>query len=184
MQQLLMENKPFLLAHWHGDELVLLHLVKRYKIATMTSTSKDGELMTWVINKLGGTSSRGSSTRGGSTALRGLIKLIKFGGYNSSVAVDGPKGPLHKVKPGIFEISRLTQTPIFWSGVSASKYHIFTKAWNKAILPFPFSRVTIQWHGPMPPITSEQDPKSADLAEKLESNLNAAKQQAITSFSL
>ena len=113
MKFYLKEKKPFLLAHWHGDELALLHLTSHYRIATITSTSKDGDLMTWIISQLGGTSSRGSSTRGGVTALRGLLKLLKSGNYNSSVAVDGPKGPIYKVKPGIFEIARLTAAPIF-----------------------------------------------------------------------
>lgn len=178
----LKNKKPFLMAHWHGDEAVLLSLVKRYRLATMTSTSKDGELMTWILSKLGGTTSRGSSTRGGVNALRGLIRLIKNNKLNSSLAVDGPRGPIYKAKPGIFEISRLTGTSIFWVGVSASKYHIFTKAWNKAILPLPFSKVYIHWHGPMKAITPDQDPKDLNLAEDLESKLNAAKHQALAVF--
>ena len=93
-------EKPVLLAHWHGDELAVLHLVKPFKIATMTSTSKDGELINFVIKKLGGATSRGSSTRGGVTALMGLIRLMKKG-YNSSMAVDGPRGPIYQVKPEI-----------------------------------------------------------------------------------
>lgn len=173
---LLKEKKPFLLAHWHGDEIILLPLVKRYRLATITSTSKDGELMTWIVSKLGGVSSRGSSTRGGVTALRGLIKFMKKQNYNSSLAVDGPKGPIYKVKPGIFEISRLANAPIFWAGVSASHYHIFQKAWNKALLPLPFSRVKIQWFGPMKPIATEQNPRSPELAAELEEALLLAKQ--------
>lgn len=171
-------KRPFLLAHWHGDEVILLPLVKRYRLATMTSTSSDGDLMTWIVAKLGGTSSRGSSTRGGVNALRGLIRLIKYEKHNSSVAVDGPRGPIYKVKPGIFEISRLTGAPIYWVGVSASKYHIFNNAWNKAILPFPFAKVRIQWHGPFQNIAPQQDPRSDQLAFDLEQKLNAAKHQA------
>ena len=32
-------HQPVILAHWHGDELALLPLVKHYQLATMTSTS-------------------------------------------------------------------------------------------------------------------------------------------------
>ncbi len=184
MSEYIKIRKPFLLAHWHGDEVVLLPLVKRYRLATMTSTSKDGDLMAWIVSQLGGTSSRGSSTRGGVNALRGLIRLIKINKHNSSVAVDGPRGPIYKVKPGIFEISRLTGTPIFWVGVSATKYHLFNKAWNKAILPLPFSKVYIQWHGPMKEISPLQDPKAESLALDLENKLNAAKHQAQSLLSM
>lgn len=169
------EKKPFLLAHWHGDELVLMPLIPKYRIATIISTSKDGDLMTWIVSKIGGVSTRGSSTRGGVNALRGLIKLMKHNHYNSSFAVDGPKGPIYKVKPGIFEISRLANAPIFWAGIHVDRYHLFKKAWNKAILPLPFARIKVQWFGPMAPITAEQDPRSPELAQQLEQNLMIAK---------
>ncbi len=175
MKKQLENNEPFLLAHWHGDEVALLHLVKKYRLATITSTSNDGELVTKVIRKLGGVSSRGSSTRGGVGALKGLIRLIKNNRFNAAVAVDGPKGPIHKVKPGIFEVSRLAQIPIYWVGVSSNRFHIFEKAWNKAMLPLPFAKVHIEWHGPIPPLSKDDDPKSIQLSEELEHKLNTAK---------
>src|SRR4051812_27558365 len=56
-------------AHWHGDELCIVPLVTSFKIATMTSTSKDGQLIDFTIRRLGGATSRGSSTRGAIGAL-------------------------------------------------------------------------------------------------------------------
>ena len=91
----LRENKPVVFAHWHGDELVLLSLIGHYRIATITSQSIDGDLMTKVVHLVGGKTTRGSSTRGGISALKGLIRLVNQG-RNCSFAVDGPKGPLHQ----------------------------------------------------------------------------------------
>jgi lysophospholipid acyltransferase (LPLAT)-like uncharacterized protein len=101
MKSSIKNQTPFILAHWHGDELAMIHLFSRYKLATMTSTSKDGELVNTIVRWFGGATSRGSSTRGGVGALKGLIRLMQKG-FNASIAVDGPKGPIHKVKPGIF----------------------------------------------------------------------------------
>jgi lysophospholipid acyltransferase (LPLAT)-like uncharacterized protein len=98
-------------AHWHGDELCIVPQVTAFRIATMTSTSKDGQLIDFVIRKLGGATSKGSSTRGGIGALKGLVRLVREG-YRASMAVDGPKGPLHIVKPGVFELSRLADAKI------------------------------------------------------------------------
>jgi lysophospholipid acyltransferase (LPLAT)-like uncharacterized protein len=181
LKQAIKEQKPFILAHWHGDELALIHFFSIYRLATMTSTSKDGELVDKIVRWLGGATSRGSSTRGGVGALKGLIRLIQKG-YNSSVAVDGPKGPLHKVKPGIFEISKLTGCPIYWAGVYCDNPHIFKKSWNQAILPKPFSKVYIQWNGPYGPIRKEDDPKNPSFAAHLENELNAAKHQVLKKF--
>ena len=112
LKELMKDKKPFILAHFHGDEFAMLFLVPRYKLSTMISTSKDGELVNIVYRLLGGTASRGSSTRGGVSALKGLIELSKKGN-SCNVSVDGPKGPLHEVKPGIFELSRVLKTKIF-----------------------------------------------------------------------
>src|SRR5690606_18737721 len=109
---------------WHGDELAVLHLVKRYRLATMTSTSKDGAIIDYVIRKLGGDTSRGSSTRGAVTALKGLVRLGRSGRV-LSLAVDGPKGPIYEPKPGVFELSKLCGAAIVPVGVAVTKAHVF-----------------------------------------------------------
>lgn len=168
-----------LFAHWHGDEFVLLRLIGRYRIATMTSTSKDGELMNNVVGFVGGRTSRGSSTRGAVTGLKGLIRLIKEENRNCSIAVDGPKGPLHVVKPGIFELSRLLSAPIYSAGVSYSSALHFPRSWNKTFIPHPFAKVYVHWSSSMPALTKEQDPRDQNLASSLADELHAAKQQAL-----
>ena len=176
------ENKsPVVLAHWHGDELALISLVKRYRIATIASQSKDGELMAKVLKWLGAKTSRGSSTRGGVQALKGLIRLMKDGG-NCSFAVDGPKGPIYKVKPGVFEISRMVHAPIYAAGVHCDRALHFPKSWNKTYLPKPFAKITFFWTGPMPAITKELDPRNPDLALELEQLLHQARLQAAKSI--
>lgn len=176
------KNKtPVILAHFHGDELALVALVPIYKIATMTSTSKDGQLMDRVLHFLGGKTSRGSSTRGGASALRGLIELCK-NGSNSSFAVDGPKGPIYQIKPGVFELSRLMKSEIFSAGVACDRAWHFPKAWNKTYLPKPFARIQIVWLGPIGPVLKSDDPRSADLANSLQNQLFAARQQAVNLF--
>lgn len=166
----LQNRTPFILAHWHGDEIVLIQLARRYRIATITSTSKDGEMMDLVLHWLGAVTSRGSSTRGGVNALKGLIRLVKSG-YNCSFAVDGPKGPIYKAKPGVFEMSRLFSAPMYAAGVSVDRAWHFPKAWNKTFLPKPFAKIVIQWVGPMGEISREDDPRSPELALGLEKKL-------------
>jgi lysophospholipid acyltransferase (LPLAT)-like uncharacterized protein len=168
--RLIAERKPVLMAHWHGDELAVIHLVKKLKLATMTSTSKDGSLVDYVIHRLGGQTSRGSSTRGAVSALKGLVRLCREG-YPTSMAVDGPRGPYHEVKPGVFELSRLCAAPIIPVGVFASSSFVFKKSWNKAILPYPFAKVSIYFGEPLSSVTREEDPKSPQLASRLSSAL-------------
>ncbi|MGE3973132.1 MAG: lysophospholipid acyltransferase family protein [Bdellovibrionales bacterium] len=172
LKKLLREKRSAVYAFWHGDELAVIPLSRFYKVATMTSTSRDGELLDRVVRWLGVKTSRGSSTRGGVTALKGLLRHSQ-NGYNPCVAVDGPKGPYHKAKPGVFQISKVLEAPIVPLAIAASHKHIFEKSWNKAQLPFPFSKVAVVWGEPLPMVTSE-DPRDPELATRLESALAAA----------
>lgn len=181
LKEHLKNRTPFILAHFHGDEASLLHFAKSYKLSTMISTSKDGEMMNVVYKLLGGKTSRGSSTRGGVSALKGLIKLVQSGS-SCNIAVDGPKGPIYEVKPGVFELSRLLKSDIFIGGAYCESAWRFPRSWNQAYLPKPFARLVIVWAGPLAPITKTDDPRSAELAKTLQNQLFAARQQAANLF--
>lgn len=170
-------GQSFIVAHWHGDELGILHLLKEYHVSCIISTSKDGDLMNKAVQLLGAETVRGSSTRGGASALKGIIRTVK-NGRRPSVAVDGPKGPIYKVKPGVLQISRLTQLPIAPISFHASRQKIFEKSWNKSRLPLPFSKLTIQWGEHMEPIKKGEDSRDNNLAEQLEIRLNQTKDSA------
>ena len=183
MKAALLERSPLILAHWHGDELVLVNLIGKYRIATIASTSKDGEMMNTVIRLFGGVTSRGSSTRGAVTALRGLLSLARKG-YNTSFAVDGPKGPIYQIKPGVFEVSRLLSAPIYVAGIKCSRAIKFEKSWNKTYLPKPFAKIQINWEGPWGPASRHTDPRDAKIALELGSLLESAKDKASKAFSM
>lgn len=169
------DNGLFVAAHWHGDELGIVHLLGRYKISCIVSTSKDGELMAGVIKLFGAKTSRGSSSKKSIQALLGIIRLTKEG-WNPSVAVDGPKGPLHEVKNGVFEIAKTIQAPIHVIAMASSNSFVFKKSWNKAELPLPFSKVVIVWTEAMPAPREAKDPQNAILlAAKIHSAKALAK---------
>jgi lysophospholipid acyltransferase (LPLAT)-like uncharacterized protein len=157
--------------------MALFHLVSIYKLATMTSTSRDGETVDFMIRKFGGDTSRGSSTRGGVSALKGLIRLCRSGRI-ASVAVDGPRGPIYQPKPGVFELSKLCHAPIVSVGVTASADFIFKKSWNKMRLPLPFSKVSIYLSEPMEALSPDSNAKDILLANELARRLASARQQA------
>lgn len=178
LKNAIQNGEPLVFAHWHGIELSIVPMVRPYKIATMTSTSKDGQLIDFVIRKFGGATSKGSSTRGGIGALKGLIRLMVKEGYRASMAVDGPKGPLHQVKPGVFEVSRLAGARIVPTGSASTNQINFNKSWNKAFLPKPFARVSVVFLEPWPAITREQSAKDSELGSRLAGEIANACQAA------
>ncbi|MCB9072632.1 MAG: lysophospholipid acyltransferase family protein [Bdellovibrionaceae bacterium] len=138
------ENKSFVVAHWHHDELGVLQLLPKYHVACMISLSKDGALMAKVVELMGAKVARGSSSRGAIQALKGVLRLAREG-RRPSIAVDGPRGPIYKVKPGVVEIARVIKAPIFCISMCSSNSFISRKSWNKLELPLPFSRMVLRW---------------------------------------
>ncbi len=176
MKSLMAQRKSFLLAHWHGDEYSIVQFAGRYRIATLVSKSKDGEVMTHVFRLLGGEVSRGSSSRGAVGGYLGLVRLLKKG-YCSSFAVDGPRGPRHKAKIGIVETAKNFQLPIFFAGVACNGAWVSKKSWNQGYLPKPFAKLCVVWSGPLEPPQKDAN-IDASWLQKVENELHAAHQQA------
>jgi lysophospholipid acyltransferase (LPLAT)-like uncharacterized protein len=177
MRQAMNAGTPIIYAHWHGDELAIIHLLKPYRASAMASNSSDGQIMHKVIHLMGSTTSRGSSSRGGVSAIRGILRLTKEG-WNPSVAVDGPKGPRHKVKSGVFEISKLTNAAIYPLTATCDRAWHFPKAWNQTYLPKPFARLSIVFGPALPAVRREEDAHAVALASRLEVALFDAERHA------
>ncbi|MBY0315692.1 MAG: lysophospholipid acyltransferase family protein [Bdellovibrionales bacterium] len=170
LKKALKENSIFVIAHWHGEEVGLLHLLKPYHAAAMVSHSKDGELITKVIELSGSKVSRGSSSRGAVGALKGILRLSKEG-WRPSVAVDGPRGPRHQVKQGVLEISRVIRSPVYTISMAASKTYVLQKSWNKMEIPLPFSKIVVSWSEPITVTNPDEfEQKKQVIADSLQAH--------------
>lgn len=136
------DSAKYLLAFFHQDELCLLNFFRGKNMSVLVSISKDGEIMSQTSKRLGYSPVRGSSSRRAVAGLIAAIKKVKSG-YKMAFAVDGPRGPIYKVKEGVCAVSKKTQTQIIPVRVVAENAYIFEKAWNKAKLPKPFSKINI-----------------------------------------
>lgn len=177
LKQLMRENRPMVLAHWHGNIPGVLFLLKPMRAAPIISTSKDGDFVTMMAEMFGSKVARGSSTRGGASALKAILRLAKEG-WRPAIAIDGPKGPRHQAKAGIFEISRIIQGPIIPLAAVSDREFVFHRAWDKTALPKPFARVQIVWAEPLPAVPRDADGRDPDLARDLERAMANAEQQA------
>lgn len=178
MSAALKSNTPIALAHWHGEQSGLVLCIKKLRASIMTSLSDDGEIMTRFVELYGAKTSRGSSSRGAVGALKGMLRLAQKG-YNPAVSVDGPRGPFHSVKPGIFEISRILSAPIFPGVVVVSSAWPLKKTWDKSFFPKPFAQVIIFWDAPMDAIAKSKDSRDEALARELSHRFDLAREKAL-----
>lgn len=177
LKEALNNRKPMVYAHWHGQIPGILYLLKRYHAAAIISTSKDGDFVDTMAQLIGAKTTRGSTTRGGASALKGMLRLAKDG-WRPALAIDGPKGPRHQAKPGIFEISRVVGGPIFPLVCAVDREWVFHKAWDKTILPKPFARIQVVWGEPVPAVGRDEDGRNPDLARALEAAMANAEKTA------
>lgn len=142
-RQFLSNQKPaFLIAFFHQDELCMIDYFRHKNISVMVSISKDGQIMTNAIKRLGFGTIKGSSSKKAVSALISAVKAV-MKGKSMAFAVDGPRGPIYKVKEGICSISKKTNTSIIPLTAKPSQVKVFKKSWNQAKLPLPFSKVEI-----------------------------------------
>ena len=181
LQESLRQGQVVTLAHWHCDETVLVLNIRRLRAGILNSKSSDGQMMAKLVKLYGAQTAKGSSSRDGVEALKGLIRLAKSG-RNPTVAVDGPRGPFKKIKPGVFQVSRLTQSAICPANVVYSSAWRFPKSWDQTYLPKPFARVLIYWGPIMPAVTKDQDPKSETLAQELTAYFASGEKDAVKLF--
>lgn len=176
-KEAIQKKEPLVLAFWHGDEIPLMSTSRRYRAAVLVSKSKDGEMMNTVIRLLGAQTARGSSSRSAVSGLKALVKLVKQG-FTASFAVDGPKGPIYVVKPGVFEVAHLIHGKIAAGSSYADRAWHFPKSWNQAFLPKPFARIHICWLDPIDYFQTGGHPKDLSLGLRLHDQLMEARRKA------
>lgn len=135
-------DRSFVCAFWHQDELALLPYFRDRNIVAMVSDSKDGTIMATALECFGYLTTRGSSTRGGVKAFVASLRMLKKG-YNFTAAVDGPRGPIYKTKEGIIRLAEKSGRPIVPFRAWPERAFTFWKAWNRARLPLPFTRIHV-----------------------------------------
>lgn len=136
------EKNNYLYGFWHGSIfLPMVNMTKNGgKIANLVSPSKDGEIIATMLEMYGYELVRGSSNKDNVRSLVKLIKMVKSG-YSAGFAVDGPRGPIHKVKQGIIYTAQKTGIEIIpLAGIFKKKW-IFN-SWDKFQFPKPFTKAT------------------------------------------
>lgn len=135
-------------ACWHNRMFYFATYIYRYllrnkfKLAMMSSDSKDGEIGATIGKYAGAKVVRGSSSRRGASGLRGLYRAIVKDKHSIIILPDGSKGPVYEAKVGVAALSKMTGKPILPLSCWASDYWRI-RSWDRMIFPKPFSRIII-----------------------------------------
>lgn len=130
-----------LFALWHGDHFPIFSYSGNAGVCVIVSRSPDGEILARLLTRRGYCVVRGSNTRGATRAMIDMARVVDEG-HDAAIAVDGPRGPVDKVKPGIVLLAKVTGCPIVPLGAGISRCKQFA-SWDRFRLPLPFSRTVI-----------------------------------------
>jgi len=176
-------GEQVILTFWHSRILLMPFPYRTYrghKACIMNSIHRDGEIITRVIQRFGISAVRGSSTRGWLGGLKGMIEAYRQG-YDLIVVPDGPRGPRYQAKPGVLQLARATNAPIFPVTYGAA-WKVTVRSWDRLLIPFPLSRVRYVIGSPIrvPPDASPD--LMEEKRKELEETLLAITAQADESF--
>ena len=148
IEQVLRARRPNVIyAFWHGHLLYLMYRYRGSGVYILVSQSRDGELLSRILQHFGMPAIRGSSSRGGRRSLLELVRRARAGA-SAALAPDGPRGPRHQAQSGIITLAQLTEIPILPVAVDA-RWKIEFQSWDRFLLPLPYSRVVVAYGEPM-----------------------------------
>ncbi len=171
------EEKPCIYAFWHNQQAFVLYLTSKFekgrKICCLVSLSKDGEYIARTAHKFGVKAMRGSTSKGGFSALRGLIDIADAD-YSLAITPDGPRGPVYTIQPGIIYLAKKTGLPIVPVACKITN-KISARSWDRFQVPLPFGSSAYLYGEPVY-ISEDKDIKQARI--ELKDALNQLNQQA------
>jgi lysophospholipid acyltransferase (LPLAT)-like uncharacterized protein len=143
-------GRPVLLVFWHNRLLHTCYRLAPERLVMMVSQSRDGDIIARVAHLQGIASVRGSSSRGGTAALRGLARAMREHGLCGGITPDGPRGPVYALQPGAILAARLAGALIVPVGLGFSRKKVFA-SWDGFQLPWPFARARLVFGEPVRP---------------------------------
>ncbi|AMK11810.1 MAG: lysophospholipid acyltransferase family protein [Pseudodesulfovibrio sp.] len=154
-------GEAVVLALWHGEIFPLTaygHTLSSH-LVTFVSQSKDGEVIARVLERLGHSTVRGSSTRGGVRALLQAKRVMERENRMAVFTIDGPKGPRHRAKDGVIFLAQRAGAKIIPLRAYPERKKVFDKSWDRFVLPLPFTRCPVYLGDPMEVTTEKLTPE-------------------------
>ncbi len=159
-----------IIAIWHESMAMGAYYFRNEGYCALVSKSFDGEIGVRVVNRFGHSAVRGSSSRGGSDALKDLGAVLDQG-RTVGLTLDGPRGPRRSAKPGIGILSARTQAHVVPIAFTVRPAH-HLKSWDQFPLPLPFASITVLFGPALVPPRNDSPSNVEGLRQETESALN------------
>lgn len=147
-KEIITNRKPAIFVSWHSRFLMFLQYQQFGSFQAVTSASRDGEYMEYILKFFNHSAIRGSSRNKGTEALRSIFKIPRES-LRLFITPDGPKGPRFHINGNVESIARKFNVPVVPICYSATHAKVF-KTWDRFIVPLPFiSKIILELGEPI-----------------------------------
>ncbi len=175
------QGRPWIYAIWHTNVLYSPYLNRGQGVAVMVSASRDGELIARAVERLGNTTIRGSTSRGGIAALKALVAHLQTG-QPAAITPDGPRGPAFQLQAGIVTAAQISGVPIVPFHYECTRQWVAERAWDQHRIPKPFTTFVVSYGEPIhipAQLSAEEFEETVALVERcLLENMEVARKRA------
>ena len=141
------KDTPLIIVLWHNNLLllapILIKFTKNVSYTVLISKSRDGDIPSY----LAGTYPKVDVIRVGHKtrhiAMLDSLAAIEKGNI-LVLTPDGPRGPVHVVKPGVIFSAQKTNADVVALSWQASKMYRL-KSWDRFCIPMPFSKLHVSF---------------------------------------
>jgi len=160
---------------WHRNSIFMFYFFRTLgPRGLMVSRSGDGDIVANAAHRFGYTTMRGSSSRGGARALQQMIAYMQETHEKRlcGTPVDGPRGPARIVKKGMLAVAKEAGVLFIPMACSGTRVLTIHKAWDKTMIPLPFSKMVIDFGAPFHIPPDADDAQMEILRRRAEQTLN------------
>ena len=140
-------DKPFILAFWHSQLMMIGFSWKKNKNVNILASSHSDGRFGAIVGKYFNLNNIQTSEKNKSISLRFIFKLLNDNNY-IGITPDGPRGPKEIVSEGIIKIAKTSKVPIIPIGFWSSK-NFKLKSWDSFLITLPFSKCSFVWNKPL-----------------------------------
>lgn len=143
------QHKPLIVCFWHNRLMMTCFAWQspHQNFNMLISSHSDGQYIANIVGHYGIHTIAGSSSKGGTQALRKLLRVLKEG-HAIGVTPDGPRGPRFEVSDGIVQMARLSGADIIPVTFAISRRRVL-KTWDRLVFALPFSRGILMYGKPI-----------------------------------
>ncbi len=127
---------------WHGRAVMLPVFFKTEycDLYALVSPHRDGQLIAKLLKNFGIKTIDGSSNENASSAALELMRTLQKDNTSIFIVPDGPRGPRMRLGKSPIYYAHKTGKPIVTMTYSIANSFIIEKAWDKMMIPVPFSK--------------------------------------------